>query len=213
MSANLENSAVAIGMDKVTFHSNLKERQCRKYSSCHTIAVIAYTSKDMFKILQARFQKYLNQELPGVLIQSGLEKAEEQEIKLLTFVGSWRKQGSFRKTSTSASLTTPKPLTCGSQQTGKFLKRWEYQATLPASWETCTQIKKSQSESGSVMSDSLGPHGLHSPWNSLGQNTGVGSLSLPQGIFPTQGLNPNLPHCRRILYQLRHKGSPRILEW
>ena len=111
MPANLENSAVVTGLEKVTFHSNLKERQCQKYSSCHTIAVIAYTSKDMFKILQARFQKYLNQELPGVLIQSGLEKAEEQEIKLLTFVGSWRKQGSFRKTSTSASLSTLKPLT------------------------------------------------------------------------------------------------------
>ena len=47
--------------------------------------------------------------------------------------------------------------------------------------------------------------------SSLGQNTGVGSLSLLQGIFPTQGSNPGLPHCRRILYQLSHKGSPRIL--
>ena len=53
----------------------------------------------------------------------------------------------------------------------------------------------------------------YSPWNSLGQNTGVGSLSLLQGIFPTQGLNPDLPQCRRILYQLSHKGRPRILEW
>ena len=49
--------------------------------------------------------------------------------------------------------------------------------------------------------------------NSPGQNTGVGSLSLLQGIFPTQGSNPGLPHCRWILYQLSHKGSPRILEW
>ena len=57
------------------------------------------------------------------------------------------------------------------------------------------------------------PHGLYSPWNSAGQNTGVGSLSLLQGIFPSQGSNPGLPHCRRILYQLSHKGSPRILEW
>ena len=48
---------------------------------------------------------------------------------------------------------------------------------------------------------------------SPGQNTVVGSLSLFQGIFPTQGSNPGLPHCRRILYQLSHKGSPRILEW
>ena len=63
------------------------------------------------------------------------------------------------------------------------------------------------SESHSVMSNSLWPHGLYSPWNPPGQNTGVGSLSLPQGIFPTQGSNPALPHCRRILYQLSHKGS------
>ena len=53
----------------------------------------------------------------------------------------------------------------------------------------------------------------YSPWNSPGQNTGLGSLSLLQGIFPTQGSNPGLPHCRRILYQLSHKGSPTILEW
>ena len=63
------------------------------------------------------------------------------------------------------------------------------------------------------MSNSLQPHGLYSPWNSPGQNTGVGSLSLLQGIIPTQGSNSGLPHCRRILYQLSHKGSPRILEW
>ena len=73
--------------------------------------------------------------------------------------------------------------------------------------------EKSESESCSVMSDSLRPHGIDSPWNSLAQNAGVGSLSRLQGIFPTQGLNPGLPHCRQILYQLSHQGSPRILEW
>ena len=57
-------------------------------------------------------------------------------------------------------------------------------------------------ESCSFTSNSLQPHGLHSPWNSLGQNTGVGSCSLLQGIFP------GLPHCRWILYQLSHQGSP-----
>ena len=70
-----------------------------------------------------------------------------------------------------------------------------------------------QSESCSVVSDSLWPHWLYSPWNSPGQNTGVGSLSLLQGIFPTQGSNLCLPHCRWILYQVSHKGSPSILEW
>ena len=69
------------------------------------------------------------------------------------------------------------------------------------------------SESHLVTSDSLRLHGLYGPWNSPGQNTGVGSHSLLQGIFPAQGLNPGLPHCRWILYQLSHKGSPRTLEW
>ena len=71
----------------------------------------------------------------------------------------------------------------------------------------------SENESCSVMSDSLRPLGLYSPWNSPGQNPGVGSLSLLQEIFLTQGSNPGLPHCQRISYQLSHKGSPRILEW
>ena len=63
-------------------------------------------------------------------------------------------------------------------------------------------------ESPSVVSDSLRPHGLYSPWNSPSQNIGVGSLSLLQGIFPTQGSNPGLLHCRQILNQLSHQGSP-----
>ena len=63
------------------------------------------------------------------------------------------------------------------------------------------------SESHSVVSDFLLPHGLYSPWNSPGQNTKVDSLSLLQGIFSTQGSNPDLPHCRQILYQLSHRGS------
>ena len=57
------------------------------------------------------------------------------------------------------------------------------------------------------------PHGLYSPWNSPGQDTGVGSLSLLQGIFPTQESNQGLLHCGLVLYQLSHQGSPRILEW
>ena len=63
-------------------------------------------------------------------------------------------------------------------------------------------------ESLSVMSNSLPPHGLHSPWTSPGQNTGVGRHSLLQGICLTQGSNPGLPHCRQILYQLSLQGSP-----
>ena len=64
------------------------------------------------------------------------------------------------------------------------------------------------SESRSVVSDSLRPHGLYSPWKSPGQNTGVGSPFLLQEIFPTQESNPGLPHFWQILYQLSHKRSP-----
>ena len=73
-------------------------------------------------------------------------------------------------------------------------------------------LEGSESESHSVVSNSLQTHGLYSPWDSSGQNAGVGSLSLLQGIFPTQGWNPGLLHCGQILYQLSHKGSPRTLE-
>ena len=65
-----------------------------------------------------------------------------------------------------------------------------------------------ESESHSAVSVQC--HGLYSPWNSPGQNPGVGSLSLLQGIFPTQGSNPDLPHCRRTLYQLNHRENLRI---
>ena len=76
-----------------------------------------------------------------------LEKAEEQEIKLPTSVGSLKKQERSRKTSTSALLTMPKPLTVGiTTNCGKFFKRWEYQTTLPASWEICMQDKQQQLE-------------------------------------------------------------------
>ena len=82
-------------------------------------------------------------------------------------------------------------------------RRFNLWATREAPSIGCTW-----SESHSVMSDSLRPHGLYNPWNSPGQNTGVGSLSLLQGIFPAQGLNPGLWHCGQILYQLNYKGSP-----
>ena len=68
-----------------------------------------------------------------------------------------------------------------------------------------------ESESRLAMSDFLRPYELHNPWNSPGQNTGVGGRSLLQGIFPTQELNPGLLHCRQVFYCLSHQGSPRIL--
>ena len=76
----------------------------------------------------------------------GFKEAEEPEIKLPIFMGSWRKQGSPRKTSTSASLTTLKPLTVWITTNCEKFKRWENETTLPASWETCMQDKKPQLE-------------------------------------------------------------------
>ena len=78
-----------------------------------------------------------------------LEKAEEPEqaeIKLPTSVGSWKKQESSRKHLLLLYWLRQRLWLCGSQQTGKFLKRWEYKTTSPASWEACMQVKKQQLE-------------------------------------------------------------------
>ena len=134
------NSAVATGLEKVSFHSNPKgnAKECSNYC---TIAFISHASKVMLKILQARLQQYMNHELPNV--QSGFRKDRELEIKLPTSTGSWKKQESFRETSISAFLTMPKPLTVWiTINCGKFWKRWEYQTTWPASWEICMQVRK-----------------------------------------------------------------------
>ena len=99
----------------------------------------------MLKILQARLQQYVNCELPDV--QSVLEKAGEPEIKLPTSAKSLKNQESSRKTSISALLTTPEPLTVWiTINCGKVWKRWEYQTTWPTSWETYMQVREQQLE-------------------------------------------------------------------
>ena len=108
---------------------------------------------------------------------------------------------------------------------GGCIPKWGSGCGVEAS-RTCFQpqlIGRSKAFSGesslilkvkvTVVSDSLRPHGLYSPWNSPGQNSGVSSRSLLEGIFPTQGSNPGLLHCRQILYQLIYQGRPRVLEW
>ena len=83
-----------------------------------------------------------------------------------------------------------------------------YTHTHTKGFPAASNSKESESESHWAMSDSLRPHGLYNPWNSLGQNTGVNSRSLLQETFPTQGSNPGLLYCRQILYQLSQQGSP-----
>ena len=120
MPANLENLAVATGLEKISFHSNSKEANVKECSNYHATALISHGSKVMLKILQARLQQNVNQELLDV--QTALEKAEEPEIKHPTFIGSQGKKGNSRKT--SASLTMLKTLTVWiTTNWGKFLKR------------------------------------------------------------------------------------------
>ena len=102
-----------------------KKGNAKKCSDYHTIALISHASKIMLKILQARLQQYMNQELPRCL-KLDLEKAEEPEVKLPTSTGSSKKQESSRNTSISALLTMPKLLTVWiTINRGKFFKRWE----------------------------------------------------------------------------------------
>jgi len=104
---NLEKSVVATGLEEVSFHSNPKESQCQRMLNYCTIALISHASQVMLKILQARLQQYVN----FLMFKLVLEKAEEPEIELPTSTGLWKKQESSRKTSISALLTMPKPLT------------------------------------------------------------------------------------------------------
>ena len=109
MPANLENSAVATGLEKVSFHSSPKEGNAKECSNYHTFALISHASKVMLKTLQARLQQYMNRELPDV--QAGFRKRRGTRDQLPTSAGSSKKQESSRKTSISALLTMPKPLT------------------------------------------------------------------------------------------------------
>ena len=196
-----------------------KKGNAKECSNYRKISLISHTSKVMLKILQARLKQYVNCELPNV--QVGLEKAEEPEIKLPTSIGSSKKQETSRKASTSALLTMPKSLTlCTTTNCGKFLKRWEYQTTQPASWDICMQVRKQplgldmEQQTGSKLGKKEKKMKLLSrvrlfavactrllhPWDFLGKSTGVGCYFLLQGIFPTQGLNPGLLHCRQTLW-------------
>ena len=131
MSPNLENSAVATRLEKVSFHSKPKKGIAKECSNYRTIALISHTSKVMLKILQARLQHYMNHQLPD--IQAGFRKGRGTKDQIANIRWIIEKQGNSRKTSTSASLTTLKLECMDHNNCGKFIKRWEYQTTLPAS--------------------------------------------------------------------------------
>ena len=128
MPANLENSAVATGLEKVSFHSNPKEGQCQRMLKLPHNCTHLTPSKVMLKILQARLQQYMNHELPDV--QAGFRKGRGTRDQIANIHWIMKKQESSIKISTSALLTMPKPLTVWTTiNSGKFFKRREYLTT------------------------------------------------------------------------------------
>ena len=144
MPANLENSATVTGLEKVSFHSNPKESNAKECLHYCSIALISHASKVMLKILQVRLQKYMNWELPHV--QAGFRKGRGTRDQIANVHWITEKAREFqKKTSTYVSLTMLKPLIVW-QQTGKFLKRWEYQ-TRPPYWPPEKSVCRSRSNS------------------------------------------------------------------
>ena len=138
MPVNLENSAVVTGLEKVSFRSSPKEGQCWRMPNYHTIALISHVSDVMLKILQARLRQYVNWELPDV--QAGFRKGRETRNQYANIRWITEKSREFQENICfwTVWITT---------NCRKFLKRWEYQTTSPASCETCMQFKKQQLES------------------------------------------------------------------
>ena len=119
----------------------------------------------MLKILQARLQQYMNWELPDV--QAGFRKGRGTRDQIANIHWIIEKARGSRKTSISAFLTMPKPLTVQiTINCGKFWKRWEYQTTWPASWKICMQIKKRQLEPDMKKTD----------WFQIGKGVGQGCI-------------------------------------
>ena len=123
-----------------------KKGNAKECSNYHTIALISHASKVMLKVLQARLQQHVNLELSDV--QVGFRKGRGTRDQIANIHWIIEKAREFqKKTSISALLTMPKPLTVWiTINCGKFFKRWEYQTTWPASWEICMQVRKQQLE-------------------------------------------------------------------
>ena len=145
MPANLKSQQWPQDWKRSVFIAIPKKGNAKEFSNYCTIALISHASKVMLKILQDRLQQCINCELPDV--QAGFRKGRGTRDQIANSTGSSKKQESSRKTSVSALSTMPKSLTVWiTIKCGKFWKRWEYQTTWPASWETCMQVRKQQLE-------------------------------------------------------------------
>ena len=160
MPTNLENSAVTTGLEKVSFHSNPKERQSKECSNYHKIALISHSSKVVLKILQVRRQQYMNHELPDV--QTGFRKGRGTRDQIANIHWIIKEAREFQKNIYFCFIDYVKVFVCITANGGKFWKRWEYQTTWPASWEICMQVKKQQLESD--MNNRLVPNCRRSMW-------------------------------------------------
>ena len=141
MSANLENLAVTTGLENVSFHSNVKGRQCQKLLKLLHNCTYLTCQHSNVKILQARLQHMCTMDFH--MFKVDLEKAEEPGFKLPTSIASFIKQESSRKISTLLYCLCLNPLTVWiPTNCGKFFKKWEYQTILPVSREICMQVKK-----------------------------------------------------------------------
>ena len=142
MPASLQNSAVATGLEKVSFHSNPKKGNAKECSNYHTIVLISHASKIIHKILQAKLHQYMNHELPDV--QAGFRKGGGSRDQIANILWIIKKAREFQKNIYFLLYWLGQSLwLCRSQQTGKFWKRWEYHL-WPVSWEVCMQVKEQQ---------------------------------------------------------------------
>ena len=189
MPANLKNLAVATGPEKVSFHSNTKERQFQKCSSYQTIAFISHAAKVMLKVLQVRLQQCMNRKLPDV--QAGYRKGRGTRGQLIKHLLDYRKGIYLKKNLLLLHWLCLSIWLFGLQQTGKFLKK-------KVKFLSCVWL---------FVPYGLYPARLFCPWNFLGQNTEKGCYFLLQGIFLTKGSNPGLLHCKQTLYPLSHQET------
>ena len=145
MPANLENSAVATGLEKVSFQSNPKENNAKECSNYRTIALISHASKIILKILWARLQQYVDCELPDV--QAGFRKGRGTRDQIANIWWIIKKARKFQRNIYFCFIAYDKAFDCvDHNKLENSSKRWEYQTTWPASWEICMQVKKQQLE-------------------------------------------------------------------
>ena len=140
---DLENSAVATGLEKVSFHSNPKERQCQRMLKLLHNYTCSHTSKVMLKILQARLQQYLNRELPDV--QVGFRKGRGTRDHIANIHLIMEKARELQKNICFCFINYTKTFDCvDHNKLWEIFKEIEIQTTLPASWQIYTQVKKQQ---------------------------------------------------------------------